>query len=87
MQTTIITATVAIVVRYVGVFVFGAVQSVTAMTIALNAVITPWVAILAIGAVRTRGSDPTDLKAFAHGRRGGRYWFLIYLASMRFIRA
>lgn len=59
----------------VGVFVFDAVQSVTAMTIALNAVITPWVAILAIGALRTGTYDPTDLQAFAHGRRGGQYWF------------
>jgi purine-cytosine permease-like protein len=44
-------------------------------TIALNAVITPWVAILAIGALRTRDYDPTDLQAFAQSRRGGRYWF------------
>src|SRR5258708_37165388 len=71
MQTTITTATVAIVLLYAGVFVFDAVQSVTAMTIALNPVITQWVAILAIGAVRTRGYDPTDLYAFAHGRRSG----------------
>jgi purine-cytosine permease-like protein len=74
-QTTIITAAVAIVLLYVGVFVFDAVQSVTAMTIALNAVITPWVAILAIGAIRTRSYDPVDLQAFANGRRGGQYWF------------
>ncbi len=76
-QTTVITAAVAIVLLYVGVFVFDAVGSVTAMTVALNAVITPWVAVLAIGALRTRdvGYDPVDLQAFAHGRRGGRYWF------------
>jgi purine-cytosine permease-like protein len=76
-QTTIITAAVAIVLLYVGVFVFDAVGSVTAMTVVLNAVITPWVAVLAIGALRTRGLgyDPVDLQAFAHGRRGGRYWF------------
>lgn len=62
---------------YLGVFVFDAVESVTAMTVALNAVITPWVAILAIGALRNRrsGYDPQDLQAFAAGRRGGRYWF------------
>ena len=74
-QTTIITAAVAIVLLYIGVFVFDAVDSVTAMTVALNAVITPWVAILAIGALRTKAYDPVDLQAFAHGRRGGRYWF------------
>ena len=72
-QTTIITAAVAIVLLYLGVFVFDAVESVTAMTVALNAVITPWVAILAIGALRNRtsGYDPVDLQAFAQGRRGG----------------
>jgi len=45
--------------------------------VALNAVITPWVAVLAIGSLRARrvGYDPVDLQAFAHGRRGGRYWF------------
>ncbi|BBZ29962.1 putative purine/cytosine permease [Mycolicibacterium madagascariense] len=74
-QTTVITAAVAIVLLYVGVFVFDAVESVTSMTIALNALITPWIAILAIGAVRTRSYDPVDLQAFAEGRRGGRYWF------------
>ena len=71
-QTTIITAAVAIALLYLGVFVFDAVESVTAMTVALNAVITPWVAILAIGALRTKTYDPTDLQAFAHGRHGGR---------------
>jgi purine-cytosine permease-like protein len=74
-QTTIITAAVAIVLLYLGVFVFDAVESVTAMTVALNAVITPWVAILAIGALRTKTYDPNDLQAFAHGLHGGRYWF------------
>ena len=78
-QTTVITAVVAIVLLYLGVFVFDAVDSVTAMTVALNAVITPWVAVLAIGALRNRlrgnGYDPVDLQAFAHGWRGGRYWF------------
>ncbi|WP_234788683.1 purine-cytosine permease family protein [Mycolicibacterium iranicum] len=74
-QTTVITAGVAIVLLYVGVFVFDAVESVTAMTVALNAVITPWVVILAIGAISTKSFDPMDLQAFADGRNGGRYWF------------
>lgn len=60
-QTTIITAAVAIALLYVGVFVFDAIDSVTAMTVALNAVITPWVAILAIGALRTKSYYPVDL--------------------------
>ena len=74
-QTTTITAAIAIVLLYLGVFVFDAVESVTATTVALNAVITPWVAILAIGALRTKTYDPVDLQAFARGVQGGRYWF------------
>jgi purine-cytosine permease-like protein len=74
-QTTIITAAVAVALLYLGVFVFDAVESVTAMTVALNAVITPWVVILAIGAMCSKAYDPTDLQAFAHGVHGGRYWF------------
>jgi purine-cytosine permease-like protein len=35
----------------------------------------PWVAILAIGALRAKSYDPTDLQAFANGRRGGQYRF------------
>ena len=45
------------------------------MTVGLNAVITPWVVILAIGAIRTKTYDPVHLPAFAHGRQGGCYWF------------
>ncbi len=76
-QTTIITAAIAIVLLYLGVFVFDAVDSVTAMTVALNAVITPWVAILAIGALRNRKGwyNTHDLQAFAQNRKGGSYWF------------
>jgi purine-cytosine permease-like protein len=78
-QTTIITAAIAIVLLYLGVFVFDAVDSVTAMTVALNAVITPWVAVLAVGALRNRlrgiEYDAVDLQAFTQGRRAGRYWF------------
>ena len=74
-QTTAITAAVATGLLFVGVFVFDAVESVTATTVLLNAVITPWVAILAVGALRTSSYDTTDLQAFADGRRGGRYWY------------
>jgi len=45
------------------------------MSVALNALATPWVVILLIGFVRHRRHyDPRDLQAFAAGRRG-RYWF------------
>jgi purine-cytosine permease-like protein len=76
-QTTLLTSAVAIALLYLGVFAFDAVASITAATLLLNALITPWVAILAIGALRTRrtGIDVRDLQAYAEGRRGGRYWF------------
>ncbi|WP_307380704.1 cytosine permease [Microbacterium sp. W4I20] len=76
-QTTLLTAGLAIVLLYVGTFVFDAVDSITAATLLLNALMAPWVVILAIGALRarSRGYDPDDLQAFADGRRGGRYWF------------
>jgi purine-cytosine permease-like protein len=74
-QTTAITAAVATGLLFVGVFVFDAVESVTATTVLLNAIITPWVAVLAVGALRTSSYHTTDLQAFAEGRHGGRYWF------------
>lgn len=77
-HTTALAATVAVVLLYLGVFVLDAVQSITDATIILNAVATPWVAILAVGVMRRRrkGYDAHDLQAFAQGRRGGRYWFV-----------
>jgi purine-cytosine permease-like protein len=77
LHTTLITSAIAIALLYVGVFVIDAVDSITAMTLILNGVAAPWVAVLVIGAIRGRrtGYDPHDLQAFADGRRGGRYWF------------
>ncbi|MFI6571465.1 purine-cytosine permease family protein [Nocardia fluminea] len=76
-QTTLIAATSAVAVLYIGVFVFDAVESVTAFSVLLTAVCGPWVAILAIEALRhrTRDYDQHDLQAYAQRRRGGRYWF------------
>lgn len=76
-QTTLFTSVLAIVLLYVGTFVFNAVDSITAATLLLNALMSPWVVILAIGAIRCRSGryDPRDLQAFAERRRGGRYWF------------
>jgi purine-cytosine permease-like protein len=74
-HTTVLAAAVAVVLLFVGVFVFDAADSVTTMSVALNALATPWVVILLIGFLRHhRHYDPCDLQAFAAGRRG-RYWF------------
>jgi purine-cytosine permease-like protein len=76
-QTTVLTSVLGILLLYLGAFVFDAVDSITAATLLLNALMSPWVVILVIGAFRGRriGFDPRDIQAFAQGRRGGRYWF------------
>ncbi|MHA4854246.1 purine-cytosine permease family protein [Rhodococcus sp. MSC1_016] len=80
LHTTAIAAASAVVLLYLGVFVVDAVQSITDATVILNAVATPWVAVLVIGVLRRRrhlhSYDANDLQAFAQGRRGGRYWFV-----------
>jgi purine-cytosine permease-like protein len=77
LHTTAITAAVSVALLYAGVFIFNAVDSLTALTLVLNAVTVSWTAILVIGAIRhrTTGYDPVDLQAYAQGRKGGRYWF------------
>ncbi|MGO7983941.1 cytosine permease, partial [Rhizobium johnstonii] len=74
-----LSAAAAIALLYLGVFVFDAVDSITAATVLLNAIVTPWVVVIVIGALRRRKKalayDPSDLQAFANRQRGGRYWF------------
>ncbi|AFA73694.1 putative permease [Gordonia polyisoprenivorans VH2] len=75
-HTTALAAAVAVALLYVGVFVLDAVDAITAATVVVNAVATPWAVVMVVGALRTRTYDPYDLQAFAQGRRGGRYWFV-----------
>lgn len=76
-QTTLITSGIAIAVMYLGVFLVDAVDSITAMTIVLNAVAGPWVAINVVGFLVARRGNylPDDLQVFNRGQRGGAYWF------------
>lgn len=76
-HTTLITSAVAIALLYIGVFVIDAVDAITAMTLILNGVAGPWVAINVVGFLAARRGvyDPADLQVFNEGRRGGRYWF------------
>jgi purine-cytosine permease-like protein len=76
-HTTAFASLLAVALLYLGMFVFHAVDSITAATVVLNAVATPWTVVLVIGALRRRrkGYDPYDLQAFAQRRHGGRYWF------------
>lgn len=77
-HTTLITSIVAIALLFAGTFVLDAVDSITAMTLVLNGLAAPWVAINVVGfALARRGRyDPDDLQAFNRGVRGGRYWFV-----------
>lgn len=77
-HTTLITSAAAVTLLYVGVFVVDAVDAITGMTLILNGVAGPWVAINVVGfLVARRGAyDPADLQVFNEGRTGGRYWFI-----------
>jgi purine-cytosine permease-like protein len=76
-QTTTIAAVLSTAAVFLGVFVLDAADAFTAVTIFLNAITVPWVAVLACAAIRNRNReyDLYDLQAFAQHRRGGRYWF------------
>jgi purine-cytosine permease-like protein len=76
-HTTLLTSLLAIALCFVGTFVLNAVDAITAMTLVLNGLAVPWVAVNVVGfLVARRGRyDPHDLQAFNQGRRGGRYWF------------
>lgn len=75
-QTTLMTSAVAVALVFLGTFVFDAVDSITAMTLLLNAMAAPWVIVNLIGFfARRRRYDPEDLQLFNRGRRGGLYWF------------
>jgi len=77
-HTTLITSTLAVVLLYVGVFVFNAADSITAMTLVLNGLAGPWVAINVLGFlfIRRGTYKPQELRLL--GRRDGphgAYWF------------
>jgi purine-cytosine permease-like protein len=76
-QTTVLTSVAAVALVFAGTFALDAVDSVTALTLVLNAVAAPWVAVNLVGfLVARRGRyDPHDLQVMGRGRRGGRYWF------------
>ena len=75
-QATLITTLAAAGLVFLGTFVLDAVDSITALSLVLNALAAPWVAVLLVGLVSSRGRyDPQDLQVFNEGRIGGRYWF------------
>ncbi|MFB7212510.1 purine-cytosine permease family protein [Streptomyces sp. NPDC056255] len=76
-QTTLITSGIALGVMYLGVVAVNAIDSITAMTVVLNAPAGAWVTINALGfLVARRGRyDVVALQRFGFGVTGGRYWF------------
>ncbi|MFJ4170016.1 purine-cytosine permease family protein [Paenarthrobacter sp. NPDC089714] len=76
-HTTLITSAVAVGLLYLGVFVFNAVDSITAMTLVLNSFAGPWVAINVLGFLFARRGiySPPDLQLFRSDGPSGRYWF------------
>jgi purine-cytosine permease-like protein len=75
-QATLTTTAVAAGLVFLGTFVLDAVDSITALSLVLNAIAAPWVAVLLVGMIKSRATyDPQDLQVFNEGRTGGRYWF------------
>ncbi|MFJ4029441.1 purine-cytosine permease family protein [Paenarthrobacter sp. NPDC089989] len=76
-HTTLITSAAAVGLLYLGVFVFNAVDSITAMTLVLNGFAGPWVAINVLGFLVARKGkySPADLQLFRANGPSGRYWF------------
>jgi purine-cytosine permease-like protein len=76
-HTTLITSVAAVGLLYLGVFVFNAVDSITAMTLVLNGFAGPWVAINVLGFLIARRGNyyAPDLQLFRANGPRGRYWF------------
>ncbi|MGL3805617.1 purine-cytosine permease family protein [Paeniglutamicibacter sp. R2-26] len=76
-QTTLITSGIAVVVMYIGVVSVNAIDSITGMTVVLNAVAGSWLAVNIVGFLVARKGiyDPEDLQRFGDGKTGGKYWF------------
>ncbi|WGW13208.1 cytosine permease [Saxibacter everestensis] len=77
LHTTLITSAIAVGLLYLGVFVFDAVDSITAMTLVLNGLAGPWVAINVLGFLVARRGEyhAADLQRFRANGPRGRYWF------------
>lgn len=75
-QTTLIASGIAVVLMYLGVVATNAIDSITGMTVVLNAFAGSWVAINICGFFANRGHyDPIALQRFGPDGRGGPYWF------------
>jgi nicotinamidase-related amidase len=69
-------ASLLLLLIYLGALVLDAQESITAMTILLVAIGTPWAVVVGIGLIACRGVYlDDDLQVFNRGQRGGAYWF------------
>ena len=72
-QATLITTLAATGLVFLGTFVLDAVDSITALSLVLNALAAPWAAVLLVGLIKSRGRyHAHDLQRFNEGRTGGR---------------
>lgn len=75
-QSTILIASVVVVLVYGGAFVWDVIPVINAFLVVLLVVTSPWIVIMTIGHFHRRAHYlPDDLQVFTRGERGGRYWF------------
>jgi cytosine/uracil/thiamine/allantoin permease len=75
--TTAVTSIMSICLVFFGVFAVDASAAVSTVSLILNALTVPWVAVLLVGTLRdwSMPYNTFDIQAFAQGRKGGEYWF------------
>lgn len=75
-QGTVVVGCLALVLIFVGTFLFDVVETINAFTILIVLLTSPWMVILMLGYLFRRGFYlAEDLQVFNEGRRGGAYWF------------
>jgi purine-cytosine permease-like protein len=75
-QSTLLIATIAIVMVYLGAFVWDIIPVINAFIVVLLVVTAPWVVIMTIGYFHRKGFYLVDdLQVFTRRLTGGRYWF------------
>ncbi|MBB6119877.1 cytosine permease [Nocardiopsis algeriensis] len=76
LQGTVVVGCLALVLIFVGTFLFDIVETINAFTILIVLLTSPWMVILMLGYLFRRGFYVAeDLQVFNEGRRGGAYWF------------
>ncbi|MFE7420003.1 purine-cytosine permease family protein [Rhodococcus sp. NPDC057529] len=75
-QATMLIGSTAIVLIFIGRFVFDVVQSISTFALVIVTCTVPWMVIMTIGFFTRRGwYDPEALQVFNRRQRGGRYWY------------